>query len=305
MKKTNNNGFTFIELVIYIGILSVFLVAVVTLVGSTVFSNRKLTAKKKLQNEASETYDAISDMLMGATDVMIYGSATLSNGTSTTGYYIVPDSTDTTDASSKILYVTQTNGQEGKIQKTVSTSLGNFTPAVTECYDIADITSYGGVAGTSEETEVEVTNEDGETVTETVVTTTTVDIEDTYITADSDGSGYLCMYIKYASDLVDNSTTDSKDTIYTYCTLVYDSENEVIYINKTTDTSKEGTFVYDSSNSDVLCKDVKSFTLQVNPDEDSFSITIELADDITSKDYSISGVVNLRNSYVLTKHTWS
>lgn len=54
MKKNNNKGFTFIELVLYIGILSVFMVAVTSLVGTVVSSNRKMTNRKKIQNEAGE-----------------------------------------------------------------------------------------------------------------------------------------------------------------------------------------------------------------------------------------------------------
>ena len=47
MKKNTNKGFTFIELVLYIGILSVFMIAVTTLVGTVTASNRKMTSRKK------------------------------------------------------------------------------------------------------------------------------------------------------------------------------------------------------------------------------------------------------------------
>lgn len=110
MKKNNNKGFTFIELVLYIGILSVFMVAVTSLVGTVVSSNRKMTNRKKIQNEAGETYDTISDMIMGATDVKILGSAyvaTTSAGVTSyspvSGVFIVPDDTDTKGSGGELM----------------------------------------------------------------------------------------------------------------------------------------------------------------------------------------------------------
>ena len=96
MKKTENKGFTFIELVLYIGILSVFMVAVTTLIGSVVVaSNRKMTSRKKIQTQAEEAYDTMSDMLMAATDVKIYAKAKRVGETSSKeGVYLVPDASD-------------------------------------------------------------------------------------------------------------------------------------------------------------------------------------------------------------------
>lgn len=59
--------------------------------------------------------------------------------------------------------------------------------------------------------------------------------------------------------------------------------------------------ITDASEADgtVLCKDVKDFKLQINPDEDSIAITLELEDSTTAASYKINGVVGIRNSYVL------
>lgn len=66
------------------------------------------------------------------------------------------------------------------------------------------------------------------------------------------------------------------------------------------------TSFFDASEADgsVLCKDVKNFVLQINPDEDSIAITLELEDSTTAASYKINGVVGIRNSYVLKKHIW-
>ena len=54
----------------------------------------------------------------------------------------------------------------------------------------------------------------------------------------------------------------------------------------------------------VLCKNVKDFKLQVNPEDDSFAVILSLEDPITAASYDVQGVVNMRNSYVLKKHKW-
>lgn len=41
MYRKNNKGFTFVELILYMAILGIFMVAVMSLVGSTVASDRK------------------------------------------------------------------------------------------------------------------------------------------------------------------------------------------------------------------------------------------------------------------------
>lgn len=152
MKKNNNKGFTFIELVLYIGILSVFMVAVTSLVGTVVSSNRKMTNRKKIQNEASETYDTISDMIMGATDVKILGSAyvaTTSAGVTSyspvSGVFIVPDDTDTKGSGGELMSAGGIGRRTVYIEKAGGAGLTPKGP----CYDIADMKSFGDVTSPS------------------------------------------------------------------------------------------------------------------------------------------------------------
>jgi hypothetical protein len=157
------------------------------------------------------------------------------------------------------------------------------------CYDIADIKPFGGVdASTDAETFIE--------------------------------ANYL--WIQYASTL---DTTS-------FCTIKYDETAKKLYINRvdvkesdyeqlqsdlasddvtkknaaqtklvkynayTDSTSTEGT---------VLANNVSNFQLQVNPDDDSVAIVIEFEDSKTGEDYKVTGVVGLRNSFVLKKHEWT
>lgn len=273
MKKNNNKGFTFIELVLYIGILSVFMVAVTSLVGTVVSSNRKMTNRKKIQNEASETYDTISDMIMGATDVKMLGSAyvaTTSAGVTSyspvSGVFIVPDDTDTKGSGGELMSA----GGVGKCTVNLGKAGTSSYKAMSPCYDIADMKSFGDVTSPSTD-------------------------DTTYITPDSSGKLYL--KINYASGLKSNG-----DSVITSCTITYDKAEKKLYVYK----SPNLTSFFDASEADgtVLCKDVKDFKLQINPDEDSIAITLELEDSTTAASYKINGVVGIRNSYVLKKHTW-
>lgn len=275
MKKNTNKGFTFIELVLYIGILSVFMIAVTTLVGTVTASNRKMTSRKKIQNEASETYDAISDMFMGATDVQIMGDAYIATTTAgvtsynpVSGVFIVPEDTDIKQADGKL----KTAGGVGNRTVNKTTPGSHSFYACSPCYDIADIKSFGDATAPSTDTE-------------------------TFITADA--SGKLYIKIRYASGL--NPTTG--DSIRTTCTLVYNDADDKIYVHKTNGGSNA--FVDASGEDDsVLCKNVKDFKLQINPEDDSFSVILSLEDPVTAVSYDVQGVVNIRNSYVLKKHKW-
>lgn len=277
MKKIKNKGFTFIELVIYMGILSIFMLAVTTLITSTVASNKKMNARKRLQTEATETYDSISDMLMGATEVKIYGTAYVgvtSAGVTTynkvaDGCFVVPDSGEVKEAGSGKLKL---SGGVGPRQEGFVLDAGYST--VSNCYDIADIKSFtdSSTPSTDVETFIDVT--------------------------------YL--YIKYASDI-----DASGNTIYTSCTLQFDKSNQELrvyrYRSDTTpyDVTMAESFVQNNGTDNILCKNVSNFQLQVNAETGSFAIILELDDDLTSASYDMAGVVSLRNSYVLKEHSWT
>jgi type II secretory pathway pseudopilin PulG len=261
--KKNDKGFTFIELVLYMGILSVFMVAVTTLIGSTVASNKKMTARKNIQTAASETYDAISDMLMGASNVMIYGNGCLETGSSkSTGVYIIPKDDYIKDTDGKLL----SSGGVGAIA--VSGAPG------ASCYDISDLKSYGDGS---------YTYSDDDTSLYSIV---------------SDGNK-LMLYIEYASGL-----DASYDTIKKACTLKYDKNKKVLYMYRVTKTSGTDPVFTDLGDSDeyILCKNVDNFSIQIDPDNDSFSIKLDLVDNKTAASYTVSGVVTLRNSHVLKKN---
>lgn len=281
--KKNDKGFTFIELILYMAILSIFMVAVVGLMGSAIKSYRTVNARKTLQTSATETYDSISDMLMSAVDVKIYGTAyhTVTNAgvtsydIATEALFVVPEDTWTTkdgDSTNKLYY---DSGMPVSlmVNKMPGSGMAAIVPGAV--FDISTIKSFADSATvTSPSTD------------ETVM----IDIK--------------AIYIRYASGL-----DSSGNTIYTDCTISYDDAADKLYMYREDNPADVGKFHYMDSNCTdasqyVFCKNVSNFRLQTSPETGTFGIILELEDNVTSTSYDAKGVVSLRNSFVLKKHEW-
>ena len=291
MYKNKNKGFTFIELILYMAILGIFMVAVMSLVGSTVASHKKLKSRQKLETQADETYDTISNMLMGAGDVKIDGDGYVGSGTSytkVTASFIVPDDTMKKAAAGSALQY-KTGPVANVSQDTVANNGGTLSVTGTSsCYDIADVKPFSG--------------SDASKDTETFIDT-------------------KYMWIQYSSSIDKTS----------YCTIGYDKDKKKLYIYRTElkDENRVKAEQYLKSGDDakvraaqavldpclkyvdvksiigsVLANNVESFQLQVNPDDGSVAIIIGFKDEKTGEEYKITGVVGLRNSFVLKKHEW-
>lgn len=270
MKKANNKGFTFIELVLYIGILSIFMVAVTTLIGSVVASNRKMTSRKKIQNQAEEAYDTMSDMLMAAMDIKIY--AELKDPTKGEDekkekrVYIKPLSSDKKMEDGSYGFYKEENSKDLESRTVDLLTLspeGTFSKtSLGPCYDIGEHDKN--------------------------LILVPVDKKRLYIK------------INYSSGL-----DSSGDSIITSCTLVYDKEAKKIYAYRMNAADPGGDAIVDATadESYVLVKNVEQFSVRVNPDEGSFAITMKLQDAQTAASYTVDSVVSLRNSNVLKAHS--
>ena len=51
--RNKDKGFTFIELILYMAILGIFMVAVMSLISTTVASHKKQSSRQKLQSQAT------------------------------------------------------------------------------------------------------------------------------------------------------------------------------------------------------------------------------------------------------------
>lgn len=286
--RNKDKGFTFIELILYMAILGIFMVAVMSLISTTVASHKKQSSRQKLQSQATETYDAIADILMGASDIKIDGTAYVQTGTSftqVTGSFIVPEDTYVKSAGSGSTLRRQ-GGVADVIQDIVSDS--GVIKKKSNSYDIADVKPFGG-AGASEDVH-------------------------TFIDAD-----YL--WVQYSSELdktafctITYSKTDKK--LYVFRQEMSDETlNQAKQDLKSSDSAKVNqaqavlsscTKYVDASSKKgtVLANNVKSFQLQVNPADNSVAVIIGFEDTKTKETYKVTSVVGLRNSFVLKKHEW-
>ena len=286
--RNKDKGFTFIELILYMAILGIFMVAVMSLISTTVASHKKQSSRQKLQSQATETYDAIADILMGASDIKIDGTAYVQTGTSftqVTGSFIVPEDTYVKSAGSGSTLRKQ-GGVADVIQDIVSDS--GVIKKKSNSYDIADVKPFGG-AGASEDVH-------------------------TFIDAD-----YL--WVQYSSELdktafctITSSKTDKK--LYVFRQEMSDETlNQAKQDLKSSDSAKVNqaqavlsscTKYVDASSKKgtVLANNVKSFQLQVNPADNSVAVIIGFEDTKTKETYKVTSVVGLRNSFVLKKHEW-
>lgn len=288
ISKNKDKGFTFIELILYMAILGIFMVAVMTLISTTVASHKKQSSRQKLQSQATETYDSIADILMGASDIKIDGTAYVQTGTSftqVTGSFIVPEDTYVKSAGSGSTLRKQ-GGVADVIQDIVSDS--GVIKKKSNSYDIADVKPFGG-AGASEDVH-------------------------TFIDAD-----YL--WIQYSSELdktafctITYSKTDKKLYISRQ-ELDDETLNQAKQDLKSSDSEKVNqaqavlsscTKYVDASSKKgtVLANNVESFQLQVNPVDNSVAVIIGFEDTKTKETYKVTSVVGLRNSFVLKKHEW-
>lgn len=286
--RNKDKGFTFIELILYMAILGIFMVAVMSLISTTVASHKKQSSRQKLQSQATETYDAIADILMGASDIKIDGTAYVQTGTSftqVTGSFIVPEDTYVKSAGSGSTLRKQ-GGVADVIQDIASDS--GVIKKKSNSYDIADVKPFGG-AGASEDVH-------------------------TFIDAD-----YL--WVQYSSELdktafctITYSKTDKK--LYVFRQEMSDETlNQAKQDLKSSDSAKVNqaqavlsscTKYVDASSKKgtVLANNVKSFQLQVNPADNSVAVIIGFEDTKTKETYKVTSVVGLRNSFVLKKHEW-
>ena len=286
--RNKDKGFTFIELILYMAILGIFMVAVMSLISTTVASHKKQSSRQKLQSQATETYDAIADILMGASDIKIDGTAYVQTGTSftqVTGSFIVPDDTYIkTNGTGSTL---RTAGGVAEVVQNIVSGSGVLQKK-SKCYDIADIKTFGGVDASKD--------------------------EQTFIDAD-----YL--WVQYSSELdktafctIKYSKTDKK----LYISRQEMSDEDIAKAKqdlKSSDSAKVNqaqavlsscTKYVDASSKKgtVLANNVKSFQLQVNPADNSVAVIIGFEDTKTKETYKVTSVVGLRNSFVLKKHEW-
>lgn len=276
MNKNKNKGFTFIELILYMAILGIFMVAVMTLISTTVVTQKKQRSRQKLQTQATETYDTISSMIMGAKDIRIVtskeedklnadGSAILDadgnpEKTHVSRSYVVPQKTQIVDKNGAI------NVAGGKLL------MKDTTGKSYDCYDISTLT--GNI-----------------TADYLFISYSPANDHTAFCTIQYD-SDKKVLYIARAADKDNPDSTSISD--------------EKLNANPDLYTTTYNKYIDGSSmKGNVLAKNVSGFKVEVNPDDNSVNLEIGFYDSSTNQSYSVNGVVGIRNSYVLKQHKWN
>ncbi len=150
MKKTrksnSNSGFTLVELIIAMAILAFLMTAVCSLMSTGVFSFRKAKADITVTNTAQNTYNQLTDAIMEANNIVIYGyvnTGTASIDFSVPGSSDIPDGVNLSDSPA---YYVRDAAQAEAFKETVEYKAGapiyyfsNLTPD-TEIYVVEFIT---------------------------------------------------------------------------------------------------------------------------------------------------------------------
>lgn len=276
MNKNKNKGFTFIELILYMAILGIFMVAVMTLISTTVASQKKQRSRQKLQTQATETFDTISNMIMGAKDIRIVtteaenklnddGSPKLDadgnpEKTNVSKSYVVPQDTQIVDKNGAI----SVSGGKLVMKDTAGKSY--------DCYDISKLT--GNI-----------------TADYLFVSYSPANNYTAFCTIQYDSDKNL-LYIARAADKDEPDSTSIPDE-----KLNADPDLYTTTYNKYIDGS--------SMKGNILAKNVSGFKVEVNPDDNSVNLEISFYDSRTNQSYSVNGVVGIRNSYILKQHKWN
>ena len=76
LEKSNNKGFTLVELIVALAVMSLLMIAVVGLMIMNTATNKRLKADSNVQSEAGELYDHINDAVMQASKIEITADGT-------------------------------------------------------------------------------------------------------------------------------------------------------------------------------------------------------------------------------------
>lgn len=330
MKNSKNRGFTFIELILYMAILGIFMVAVVTLVASAVNTNRKEKARQKLQTQATETYDTISGMVMGASNIKIVGVGSIGSGTSYVrtasgaiadlktsqlSCFMVPGENTIKESSTMLLKM---KTPSGSIQQEIigDNTVKDSSLKLEKCYDIADLKPFDENIKSVSESDIKKEIKKDEAA--------IVDVRYLWIEYTSD-------YAKASGKVVKDADSQIIYNQRAFCTVSFDEKNHQLFIyrNEVNDNdykkwelaagssgsakdeaikniqNKQAIINGQSMDGTLLAKNVESFQLQVNPSNNSVVLMIGFKDERTGQTYDATGIVGIRNSFVLKKHEWN
>ena len=155
MIKNDNKGFTLVELIVALAVMSLLMIAVVGLMIMNTATNKRLRADSAVQSEAGELYESINDSVSQAKYIEIYAGGKvykLDPGTGEESFKSMTDTNGYTFEKMIIKYTVNHNSDyggtspDGKDTCTVTYELSGDTMYVYRSYEY--MTSLNDTAGT-------------------------------------------------------------------------------------------------------------------------------------------------------------
>lgn len=301
-KKNKNSGFSLIELVIAIAVLSFLMLAVSSFMGSSVMHTKKTKVEVRMQAQAQETYSLITDSIMQASDIVIGGYTVASTdeekmdfinldsvgtdvGVGLTKKYYVKDkaTADAIEANPALYGLTETVSSSDFVYFSDLDPATNIYVTFLRVESSVPIDITNIPSGNAAADEQNITNSiTGETVKlirkdvdgEKVYTMNDTLISTFYFEGENMYYGRQYTFMTDANDQVDMSDADSK---YAHLYSKY--------------------FAYVQGSEGAVLRDVSGCVANVNTE--AGTIGINLTYNQSSMSYETVGRVNTRNTYVL------
>lgn len=262
-KLNNNRGFTFIELVIAVAILTIIMGSVVQFMATTSVAYQRTNRDNEVQRQAQDVYDTISTCIMQANKVVLYGKA----GTASSPQFYITDNQPkvaTYDPSEG--WLGNAEGKKLKFDIPYANTTGTLTsPNKTTAKFLGFLAEKPGSGSTNTYTEVKVTALYFEY--QTKITGTYETCYATFYYDSTDGNLYLNRH--------------------------YDSDSDI-------DTYK-GVIDMTVKKSSILCKTLKTDGFRVTVDADANSIGLVMDFENYNMSYKTLGMTKIRNSHVLAR----
>lgn len=272
-RKLNNQGFTFVELVIAVAMLSIITVSIATFMATTSRVYSKTSYNNEVQSQASEVYDQISNCIMQANKVLLYGY--LSDGAggfvSDAWYYVSDNMSDVAG------YETSTGAILDRNNSYIMCMFGQKK-------ENGGNDNRGQVPRAFQYLK----NDDGsggQQIKEVLVKALYVEYQ-TKVGSNYE-TCYATFYVSDAGDLYLNRHYDSDSDIANYKPA--SSSTLVAVVDKTV------------SDTSVLCNTLKDKGFSVMVDAENNSIGLVLNFDNYSMTYDTLGMIKIRNKAVLTR----
>ncbi len=307
-KLNSNSGFTLIELIIAIAVLAFLMTAVSSMMGSSVMTNRKAQADLEVQTSAQETYNRITDAIMQAKKIYIFGYT----------YSGTPDFSKSGSAAGGSptyfvagLYDEKTYAEynaDGSLNAT-NTADANKAAIVSDLYRLGytvsttDVKFFHEIAGQDIYVK-KLIIADAETLDLSLVSSYTMTNPNTWELTDAIYGGTKTVTQNPGS--TGYSETDTVVNIFTF------DENKLYFEKRYAFMTSKNDMVSDWTDPDVVKRNIYSQSLsyvttdsdplsgciaKINPDKGSIAVDLYFND--KSMAYTSLGMINIRNSYVL------